>query len=133
MATSVWALTDADGVLYKRMWSAANAAGRGRVDLQESQLQRSGLPPAALQQVFTLADRDGDGKLDLNEYLLACHLATRHLKLRPPPPHTPFLTRTLNPNPDPEHEHEPEPEPGRNPGPGPERNPDANPDPGPDI
>ena len=133
MDNSVWALTDADGVLYKRMWSAANAAGRGRVDLQESQLQRSGLPPAALQQVFTLADRDGDGKLDLNEYLLACHLATRHLKLRPPPPHTPFLTRTLNPNPDPEHEHEPEPEPGRNPGPGPERNPDANPDPGPDI
>lgn len=51
--------------------------------MQESQLQRSGLPPAALQHVFTLADRDGDGKLDLNEYLLACHLATRHLKLRP--------------------------------------------------
>ena len=45
MPASVWTLTEADGVLYKRMWSAANAAGRGKVGMQESQLQRtSGLP-----------------------------------------------------------------------------------------
>ena len=89
------------------MWQAANASGRGKVTFAESQLQRSGLPPSALQQarqdlyhdassphpcvlvfsgacwqVWRLADRDGDDQLDLHEYLLACHLTTRHLKLK---------------------------------------------------
>ena len=35
-----------------------------------------------LRQVWRLADRDGDEQVDLHEYLLACHLATRHLKHR---------------------------------------------------
>ena len=36
LSTSPWTLTEADGMLYKRMWSAANAAGRGKVGMQAS-------------------------------------------------------------------------------------------------
>ena len=40
----------------------------------------SGLPPAVLAHIWSLADVDSDGKMDINEFSIALHLI--YLKLR---------------------------------------------------
>ena len=49
-------------------------------------MARSGLDVLTLQQVWALADGGGDGRLDLAEYLVACFLVTRCVRLQRPPP-----------------------------------------------
>ena len=83
----VWALQPADLELYRRMFASADAAGRGRVTPAESQLSRSNLPPATLQQIWKLADvTEPHGSLDLHEFVIAVHTITRHLKRKLPLP-----------------------------------------------
>ncbi|EOD10749.1 hypothetical protein EMIHUDRAFT_257645, partial [Emiliania huxleyi CCMP1516] len=77
---SVWAFEDADTNLYARMYDAADGLKRGRVNLEQSQLQRSGLPLPTLQQVWQIADTDADTELTRPEYYVACHIIMRHLK-----------------------------------------------------
>ena len=53
----------------------------------QSQLSRSNLPPATLQQIWKLADvTEPHGSLDLHEFVIAVHTITRHLKRKLPPP-----------------------------------------------
>ena len=69
------------------MFASADAAGRGRVTPAESQLSRSNLPPATLQQIWKLADvAEPHGSLDLHEFVIAVHTITRHLKRKLPLP-----------------------------------------------
>ena len=46
----------------------------------------SGLPTETLLQIWSLADVDGDGVLDLREYLLCCWLVQRTVQKQLPPP-----------------------------------------------
>merc|ERR1711981_543264 len=41
---------------------------------------QSGLPPMVLAQVWGLADMNGDGQMDFNEFSIACKLITNKLK-----------------------------------------------------
>lgn len=43
-------------------------------------LMQSGLPPMVLAQIWGVADMNGDGKMDLNEFSIACKLITNKLK-----------------------------------------------------
>ena len=45
-----------------------------------SVLQKSGLGVPELRQVWALSDVDGDGMLDLNEFILAMHLTNARVK-----------------------------------------------------
>ena len=40
----------------------------------------SGLPPSVLAHIWTLADVDSDGKMDINEFSIALHLISLRLK-----------------------------------------------------
>ena len=44
----------------------------------------SGLPIETLLQIWSLADLDGDDKLDMREYLLCCFLVQRSVQLQLP-------------------------------------------------
>merc|ERR1719312_760232 len=41
---------------------------------------QSGLPPMVLAQIWGLADMNGDGKMDINEFSVACKLINLRLK-----------------------------------------------------
>ena len=41
---------------------------------------QAGLPPMVLAQIWGLADINGDGKMDLNEFSIACKLINIKLK-----------------------------------------------------
>merc|ERR1719435_631464 len=41
---------------------------------------QSGLPPMVLAQIWGLADMNGDGKMDINEFSIACKLINLKLK-----------------------------------------------------
>merc|ERR1712141_348686 len=43
-------------------------------------MMQSGLPPMVLAQVWGLADVNGDGQMDFNEFSIACKLITNKLK-----------------------------------------------------
>ncbi|XP_021964596.1 intersectin-2 isoform X1 [Folsomia candida] len=60
-------------------------------------LLQSGLPPPILAQIWGLADVNCDGKLDINEFSVACKLITMKLKgLEMPPSLPPSLRAVLN-------------------------------------
>ena len=86
VAGSPWILSESDVTLYKQMFASADSAGKGRVTAATSQLTRSGLQSPTLMQIWRLADVNSDDHLDVHEYVLACHIITRHLKLKLPLP-----------------------------------------------
>ena len=47
-----------------------------------SVLQKSGLPTEVLEQIWALSDLDGDGALDLSEFVLAMHLTNAKVKMQ---------------------------------------------------
>ena len=68
--------------MYRDMFVAADKAGRGRVNPQESQLSRSGFDRDALIEVWKLADVTSTGELDFFHYAIACHVITRKMNLK---------------------------------------------------
>ena len=67
---------------------SAQGAGVDRLGKAEAGavLSMSGLPVPTLLQIWVLADRDGDDRLDLKEYLLCCWLVQRTVQKQLPPP-----------------------------------------------
>ena len=74
---------------------AAQGSGVDRLGKAEAGavLSMSGLPVPTLLQIWSLADLDGDDRLDLREYLLRCSNPDRNPDLNPDP--------KPDPNPDP--------------------------------
>ena len=75
---------------FTKMFTDACAAqGSGVVRLGKAEagavLSMSGLPVPTLLQIWSLADLDGDDRLDLREYLLRCSNPDRNPDLNPDP------------------------------------------------
>ena len=51
-----------------------------------SVLMKSGLPRPELDAIWALADVDGDGLLDADEFILAMHLTNARVKMKVPLP-----------------------------------------------
>ena len=67
---------------------AAQGSGVDRLGKAEAGavLSMSGLPVPTLLQIWSLADLDGDDRLDLKEYVLCCWLVQRTVQKQLPPP-----------------------------------------------
>ena len=83
-----WQLEPAAVAKYVALFEEATAAAGGVSSLAKSQagFHRSGLDVDALMQIWTLADIDGDDRLNLKEYLISCFLTTRCVRHQLPPP-----------------------------------------------
>ena len=88
-----WCLDAAAVTRFTKMFADACAAQGSGVDMlgkaeAGAVLSMSGLPVPMLLQIWSLADVDGDDRLDLKEYLLCCWLVQRTVQKKLPPPIT---------------------------------------------
>ncbi|XP_055386023.1 intersectin-1 [Condylostylus longicornis] len=80
-SADVWVITPKEKEKYVQQFNALKpqngivTGGQAKGFFLQSQL-----PPIVLGQIWALADTDSDGKMDINEFSLACKLI--HLKLR---------------------------------------------------
>ncbi|XP_043286823.1 intersectin-2 isoform X3 [Venturia canescens] len=76
-----WIVQPRERAMYRDQFEALKPIG-GVVTGEQAKgfLLRSQLPPAILGQIWGLSDTDADGKMDINEFSIACKLI--HLKLR---------------------------------------------------
>ncbi|KAK0182732.1 hypothetical protein PV327_000835 [Microctonus hyperodae] len=92
-----WVIQPRERLHYKDQFEALKPIG-GIVtgDQVKGFLLRSQLPPPVLGQIWGLSDTDADGKMDVNEFSIACKLI--HLKLKGldvPPTLPPSLIQSL--------------------------------------
>ena len=90
-ADEQWRLDAAAVAQFSRIFAdACAAAGPGTDRLGKSQagavLAMSGLPTEVLLSIWSLADVNGDDRLDLRGYLLCCWLVQRSVQKQLPPP-----------------------------------------------
>eukprot|EP00914_Ancora_sagittata_P011526 GHVO01022371.1.p1 GENE.GHVO01022371.1~~GHVO01022371.1.p1 ORF type:complete len:907 (+),score=194.31 GHVO01022371.1:134-2722(+) len=116
--SSNWLLTDAEKEKYKRVFFANDSDQNGYLEGYEGGkiLRRSGLPESELSQIWALSDRDGDGRLTLDEFSVAMHMVTKRRNGLPLPstlppeleliflppqefPQTSFVDNVIAPNP----------------------------------
>ncbi|XP_011306596.1 intersectin-2 isoform X3 [Fopius arisanus] len=76
-----WTIQPREKVHYKEQFESLKPVN-GVVTGEQAKgfLLRSQLPPPILGQIWALSDTDADGKMDVNEFSIACKLI--HLKLR---------------------------------------------------
>ncbi|CAG0883810.1 unnamed protein product [Darwinula stevensoni] len=76
-----WAITPAEQQRHENHFKALNPVG-GMITGAQAKgfLLQSQLPPAVLAQIWALADVNGDGKMDIMEFSIACKLITNKLK-----------------------------------------------------
>ncbi|XP_026472159.1 intersectin-1 isoform X2 [Ctenocephalides felis] len=81
MATDPWVITAREMARYNEQFKSLQPVGGVVTGAQaKGFLLQSQLPPAILGQIWTLSDTDADGKMDINEFSIACKLI--NLKLR---------------------------------------------------
>ncbi|GAB0098546.1 intersectin-1 [Sergentomyia squamirostris] len=78
--TDPWAVTPREKVRYRDLFASLNPKG-GIVTGAQAKgfLLQSTLPPAVLGQIWTLADTDSDGMMNINEFSIACKLINMKL------------------------------------------------------
>ncbi|KAH0568927.1 intersectin-1 isoform X2 [Cotesia glomerata] len=92
-----WVIQPRERLVFKDQFEALKP-NNGVVTGEQAKgfLLRSQLPPSILGKIWALSDTDGDGKMDINEFSIACKLI--HLKLRGmevPPSLPPSLIQSL--------------------------------------
>ena len=90
-APGEWSIDAVTVSTFSQMFANACASqgpGTDRLGKAEAGpvLTMSGLPTETLLQIWSLADVDGDDRLDLRGYLLCCWLVQRSVQRRLPPP-----------------------------------------------
>ncbi|XP_023246440.1 intersectin-1 isoform X2 [Copidosoma floridanum] len=79
--TDPWVVTMPERVRYQQQFDALQPINGIITGVQAKDfLLKSQLPPPVLGQIWALADTDSDGKMNINEFSIACKLIT--LKLR---------------------------------------------------
>ncbi|XP_004521766.1 intersectin-1 isoform X2 [Ceratitis capitata] len=80
-ATDPWVITQREKIKYQEQFKALQPQGGFVTGAQaKGFFLQSQLPPLILGQIWALADTDSDGKMNINEFSIACKLI--NLKLR---------------------------------------------------
>merc|ERR1712241_1292879 len=77
-----WTITPTERTRHEEQFRALGPNPMGMVTGAQARgfMMQSGLPPMVLAQVWGLADMNGDGQMDFNEFSIACKLITNKLK-----------------------------------------------------
>ncbi|KAF1929836.1 uncharacterized protein M421DRAFT_419607 [Didymella exigua CBS 183.55] len=102
-ATIPWAITKGEKKLYDETFKAWDGMSKGYIAGAQAIeiLGQSGLPKSDLEKIWTLADAQDRGRLNLDEFAVAMHLIYRKLNGYPvpnrlPPELVPPSTRNIN-------------------------------------
>ncbi|KAG8238921.1 hypothetical protein J437_LFUL000758, partial [Ladona fulva] len=80
-AADPWVITPRERLRYEEQFKTLKPINGIITGAQaKGYLLQSQLPPPILGQIWSLADTDSDGKMDINEFSIACKLI--NLKLR---------------------------------------------------
>ena len=85
-----WMIMPEERAMHANQFGSLNPAG-GFIDGNGARgfFMQSGLPPMVLAQIWGLADLNGDGQMDLNEFSIACKLIKMKLTGYEIPPQLP--------------------------------------------
>lgn len=86
-ATVPWAVTKDEKKIYDGLFRAWDGLNRGFIggDVAIEVMGQSGLPKSDLEKIWTLADPENKGRLDMDEFAVAMHLIYRKLNGYPVP------------------------------------------------
>lgn len=86
-AEEMWKVAPDELQRFQRVFKEKNGSGDGSLSAQAARptLETSNLPPEDLEQIWTLADRDGDGRLTQTEFIYAMTLVHRRRNGSPLP------------------------------------------------
>ena len=86
-ASVPWAVTKDEKTIYDQLFRAWDGFSKGFIggDVAIEVMGQSGLPKSDLERIWTLADPNNKGRLDMDEFAVAMHLIYRKLNGYPVP------------------------------------------------